>query len=222
MGVPVVTLSGKFHANNVGVSLLRQIEGHEKFIANTEEEYVKIAVDLANNIPLLSEIRATLRRKMEESYLMNAPKFTDNLEEVYRQLWTCWCKKQPQPTSSSSVTLSATTTSAPSPTSVTCGDTKVAPVTASLSSTPSPSPSSTPSTTPTIPRKRNFVESMKDQSRDMDSQNVLRNSQLLGNTNPEATTKNGINSIREICSEDSTVNNTQTTSTASQLGDDSK
>jgi predicted O-linked N-acetylglucosamine transferase (SPINDLY family) len=44
MGVPCVTLRGKGHAQNVGVSLLGAIGMQEGWVASTEEEYVDLAV----------------------------------------------------------------------------------------------------------------------------------------------------------------------------------
>jgi len=78
----------------LGVSLLGQIEGHGQFIAKNIEEYVRIAVDLANNVTLLQEIRQNLRQKMLESYLCNNLVFTQNVEQVFVRLWEKWCKKQ--------------------------------------------------------------------------------------------------------------------------------
>jgi predicted O-linked N-acetylglucosamine transferase (SPINDLY family) len=66
MGIPVVTLRGGCHAANVGVSLLSQvsakcfyslilqIEGHSRFVASDLSDYIRIAVELANDIPLLT------------------------------------------------------------------------------------------------------------------------------------------------------------------------
>jgi protein O-GlcNAc transferase len=98
MGVPVITLrntspTGCSHAHNVGVSLLTQI-GHQRFIANSIEQYIKIAVDLATDIPQLREIRRTLRATMLSSPLCDGPGHTRNVEVIYRRLWAQWCEKQ--------------------------------------------------------------------------------------------------------------------------------
>jgi len=91
MGVPVVTLKGDNHAQNVGVALLTQIEGHTQYIANSKDDYVRIAVDLARNVPRLTEIRRTLRSKMQASYLCNATGFTRNVEVAYKEIWRRRC-----------------------------------------------------------------------------------------------------------------------------------
>jgi predicted O-linked N-acetylglucosamine transferase (SPINDLY family) len=75
----------------VGVSLLTNV-GLPELIANSQEEYVQIAVELAKDIPRLRNLHATLRRRMEQSPLMDAPKFARNIEAAYRQIWQKWCK----------------------------------------------------------------------------------------------------------------------------------
>ena len=93
MGVPVTTLAGRTHAARVGVSLLSNA-GLLELIAHSPEEYVKIAAALAGNIPRLAEMRSTLREKMAASLLMDAPRFTRNVERAYRDMWRAWCAKQ--------------------------------------------------------------------------------------------------------------------------------
>lgn len=86
MGVPVVTLVGETHAQNVSTSLLTTI-GYPEWIAKTPEEYIKIAISLANDVGRLREIRANLRTTMKSSYLCDGEAFVKNLEDVYHTLW---------------------------------------------------------------------------------------------------------------------------------------
>jgi len=86
MGVPVITLTGPCHAHNVGASLLTQLN-YTCFITNTKEEYIKAAVDLANDLVRLQEVRKQLRPTMQKSYICDGKKFTNNLEIVYHKLW---------------------------------------------------------------------------------------------------------------------------------------
>jgi predicted O-linked N-acetylglucosamine transferase (SPINDLY family) len=86
MGVPVVTLAGQTHAGRVGVSQLSNL-GLTEFIGNTTEEYVAIAVRLARDLDRLSPLRAELRSRMAASPLMEAQRFTKNLERAYREMW---------------------------------------------------------------------------------------------------------------------------------------
>jgi predicted O-linked N-acetylglucosamine transferase (SPINDLY family) len=59
--------------------------------ARSEEEYVRIARELANDIPRLTTLRATLRQRMAQSPLMDTPRFARNIEAAYRQMWRQWC-----------------------------------------------------------------------------------------------------------------------------------
>ena len=90
MGVPVVTLAGKMHVSRVGVSLLNNV-GLPELVARTEEEYVQIAVGLAKDLPRLTHLHETLRARMKQSPLMDAPRFARNVEAAYRAMWRKWC-----------------------------------------------------------------------------------------------------------------------------------
>jgi protein O-GlcNAc transferase len=91
MGVPVVSLEGPSHVSRVGVSLLNAV-GLPELIAQSAEEYVSIAVALAADLPRLTELRRTLRRRMRASPLMDAPKFARDVEAAYRGMWRAWCE----------------------------------------------------------------------------------------------------------------------------------
>ncbi len=90
MGVPVITLAGRTHVSRVGVSLLRNM-GLEELIAASPENYVALAVELANDLPRLSRLHSTLRKRMEQSPLTDAPSFAREVEAVYRRVWREWC-----------------------------------------------------------------------------------------------------------------------------------
>ena len=66
MGVPVVTLVGKTVVGRAGLSQLNNL-GLTELIARTPEEYVRIASELAGDLPRLAELRRTLRPRMEAS-----------------------------------------------------------------------------------------------------------------------------------------------------------
>jgi protein O-GlcNAc transferase len=91
MGLPVVVLAGRSHVSRVGVSLLSRA-GLSELIAETPEQYLKIASELANDIPRLAMLRSSLRDRMRQSPLMDGPRFARNLEAAYRQMWRNWCK----------------------------------------------------------------------------------------------------------------------------------
>ena len=64
--------------------------GH--LVANNEDEYVQLALDLASDITALSNLRLDLRNLMSKSPLCNGSKFTLGLESAYRDMWKRYCK----------------------------------------------------------------------------------------------------------------------------------
>ena len=93
MGVPVVTLVGSTPVARAGLSLLTNL-GSPELVATTREQFVSIAVALADDLPRLSELRATLRDRMQASPLMDAPHFARMVEAAYREMWRRWCAQQ--------------------------------------------------------------------------------------------------------------------------------
>jgi protein O-GlcNAc transferase len=92
MGVPVVTLAGKSHVSRVSASLLTAV-GLPELIADAPDQYVKIAVDLAHDLPRLTHIRSTLRQNMKNSPLCDGPGMARAMEELYREMWKRWCDR---------------------------------------------------------------------------------------------------------------------------------
>lgn len=90
MGTPVVTLVGETVVGRAGLSQLTNL-GLPELIANTPEEFVRIAVALAGDLPRLSGLRASLRGRMETSSLMDVESFTRGIEAAYRGMWQRWC-----------------------------------------------------------------------------------------------------------------------------------
>ncbi|EDY16422.1 TPR repeat-containing protein [Chthoniobacter flavus Ellin428] len=90
MGVPVVSLCGDRPVSRAGLSQLSNL-GLPELVASTKDRYVDIATGLANDIPRLKELRATLRQRMEKSVLMDASHFTRQIENCYRTMWRQWC-----------------------------------------------------------------------------------------------------------------------------------
>ncbi len=83
MGVPVITRTGDRHASRVGTSLLGTI-GAPELIGSSEEEYVNLAVDLAENKVRLQSYRRTLRDQMKMSPLGDYKAFAGNMESVLK------------------------------------------------------------------------------------------------------------------------------------------
>jgi predicted O-linked N-acetylglucosamine transferase (SPINDLY family) len=91
MGVPVVTLVGETPVSRAGWCQLSNL-GLGELAARTPERFVQIAVALASDLPRLQALRASLRQRMEQSPLMDAPRFARSIEAAYRQIWRAWCE----------------------------------------------------------------------------------------------------------------------------------
>ncbi|MEQ1824403.1 MAG: tetratricopeptide repeat protein [Pirellula sp.] len=96
MGVPVVTLVGNTVVGRAGLSQLMNLDLPE-LIAKTPDDYMRIASELAEDLPRLERLRASLRTTMESSPLMDAKRFTQGMEDIYRRVWERWCDQQSIP-----------------------------------------------------------------------------------------------------------------------------
>jgi protein O-GlcNAc transferase len=91
MGVPIVSLAGDTSPSRSGASLLGVI-GLRELVADTPEQYLDIASEVAGDLPRLSALRSGMRKRMTESALMDPLRFTRNLEQAYRSMWRRWCE----------------------------------------------------------------------------------------------------------------------------------
>ena len=85
MGVPVVTRIGTTVVGRAGWSQLCNLDLH-KLAADSDERFIEIASNLALDRSRLSELRSTLRARMQRSPLMDATRFAQNVEAAYRQM----------------------------------------------------------------------------------------------------------------------------------------
>ena len=108
MGVPVITLHKSepaLHAHNVGATLLSRIGAEPGqvgmdaglgplLIAESEREYVEMAVRLCADVNRLQSIRQGMRERMLQSSLCQGKQFVEQLEQLYRKAWETHCDKQ--------------------------------------------------------------------------------------------------------------------------------
>jgi predicted O-linked N-acetylglucosamine transferase (SPINDLY family) len=92
MGVPVVSLAGARPVSRAGLSILNNL-GLPELVAYSEDSYLQVATNLANDPSRLIELRRTLRARMEDSVLMDGSRFTAQIETAYRAMWRGWCAK---------------------------------------------------------------------------------------------------------------------------------
>ncbi len=90
MGVPVVTWPGETLASRQSYATYRAMNWTEA-VARNQDEYVELAVALANDWPRLAAWRAELRPRLVASSMMNGPALAVDLLDEIRTVWRAWC-----------------------------------------------------------------------------------------------------------------------------------
>jgi predicted O-linked N-acetylglucosamine transferase (SPINDLY family) len=90
MGVPVVTRIGPTSVGRAGLSQLANL-GLTELAADSDEAFVATVVALANDLPRLANLRASLRARMERSPLMDGARFARGIEAAYEGMWQHAC-----------------------------------------------------------------------------------------------------------------------------------
>ena len=92
MGVPVITVPGETFASRHSQSHLSTV-GLTELIAKNRNEYVRLAVELADDMERLTDLRRNLRSMMAASPSCDGKKFAHNFEAVIRTIWREWCSR---------------------------------------------------------------------------------------------------------------------------------
>src|SRR5262249_34265245 len=92
MGVPTISFCGTTAVSRAGFSQASNLRLTD-LVATTPDQFIKIAVALAGDLPRLRDLRSTLRQRMETSPLMDGKRFARDIEKVYRELWRKWCAR---------------------------------------------------------------------------------------------------------------------------------
>ena len=90
MGVPVVALGGKNIASRITPSMLTALRMTE-WIARSDEDYVRIALQAARDLPGLARVRAELRSRLAGSGVGDVQRYTRTVETAFRTMWRRWC-----------------------------------------------------------------------------------------------------------------------------------
>jgi len=93
-GTPMATLAGSYGQSRTAASILTAV-GLGDLVAHTEAEYLEINARLASDLHRLSELRSSLRERMQGSPLMDYGALTSALEDLYRGIWTDWATRHP-------------------------------------------------------------------------------------------------------------------------------
>jgi len=73
----------------MGLAFLKAI-GLPELAAANETDYVRIAIELANNPARLAALRLLPRERMVSSPLTDEARFVDEVEAAYRAMWRKW------------------------------------------------------------------------------------------------------------------------------------
>jgi len=82
----VVTLAGSFGFARSAATVLHNA-GLGELVAVDARQYIDIALRLASDAPALAELRGGLRTRLAHSPLLDAPRFVQALEQLYRDAW---------------------------------------------------------------------------------------------------------------------------------------
>ena len=93
MGVPVITLRGNRHAGRVGASILNRI-GLAEMVAESQDRYVRIGMELAHDIDTLKNMRAGMRARMQSSVLCDGKSFARTMENTFQTLVWVMCSRE--------------------------------------------------------------------------------------------------------------------------------
>ncbi|HUA56227.1 MAG TPA: tetratricopeptide repeat protein [Candidatus Sulfotelmatobacter sp.] len=99
MGVPVITYPGDRFESRHSFSHLSNA-GLTETTARDLDDYVRLAVELANDLPRLADMRLNLRPRMAASPLCDPDRFVRDLESGFRTMWRAWCETQRRPSAS--------------------------------------------------------------------------------------------------------------------------
>jgi predicted O-linked N-acetylglucosamine transferase (SPINDLY family) len=90
MGLPVVTLAGRRFVGRVAAAHL-QLVGLGDLVAESPEEYVRIAAGLAAAPDRRARLRRELRSRVLASPLCDAHAYARSVERAYREMWRARC-----------------------------------------------------------------------------------------------------------------------------------
>jgi predicted O-linked N-acetylglucosamine transferase (SPINDLY family) len=81
-GVPVVAFSGDRWAARTSASILRAAALSE-LVGQTLEDYISLAISLANSTDRIVDLRRNMRSRLRESPVCNTESFARNMERLY-------------------------------------------------------------------------------------------------------------------------------------------
>lgn len=89
MGVPVLTLTCPRPVGRIGTSLMTNL-GLPEWVAKDEQEYEDKAVEFAQDINALANLRSGMRARMQASPVMDEKGFAEDVEAAFKTMWSNW------------------------------------------------------------------------------------------------------------------------------------
>ena len=86
---PTATSISPWIPSPIGVSQINNI-GLPELVAKDSDDYIEIAKQLAADVERLADLRSTMRERVRNSPLMDAERFTRNLEVLFRKAVEAW------------------------------------------------------------------------------------------------------------------------------------
>jgi predicted O-linked N-acetylglucosamine transferase (SPINDLY family) len=92
MGVPVIAKLGNTLPSRVAGAILAAVGLHD-WVADSEEDYLDIALAHASQIGELAELRRQLPGRIAASPAGNPGLYADAVANAYRAMWRAWCAR---------------------------------------------------------------------------------------------------------------------------------
>lgn len=92
MGVPVIALKSE-DPRAASTWLLRWV-GLRDLAAESRDDYVRLAVDLANDPDRLRGLRRALRNRLKRAGFGDVRRLTTDLEDIWRTIWQRWTERK--------------------------------------------------------------------------------------------------------------------------------
>jgi predicted O-linked N-acetylglucosamine transferase (SPINDLY family) len=90
MGVPMITMRWPTLVGRLSASIMTTL-GLTDWIAETRDEYVKLAIQKASDVQSLASLRDLLRKIFTSSVVGDPVAYARAVEQEYRELWREWC-----------------------------------------------------------------------------------------------------------------------------------
>jgi len=85
MGTPTLTLAGDTQASRMSYSVLATV-GLDDWVAFSVDEFIQKALNLSQNVEQLQALRMEMRKRLQNSPLMDTQGFTQTLENIYQNI----------------------------------------------------------------------------------------------------------------------------------------